>query len=86
VIQIASLDSGLPAKLAAEDPVIALVLPQRRRRVALLGVEPHDGVVRRLLQGVERQQPGRGLQRGLNVALRELLCQQLLEHAQRQRA
>ena len=86
VIQVASLDSGLPAKLAAEDAAIALVLPQRRRGVALLGVEPHDGVVRRLLQGVEGQQPGRGLQRGLNVAWRQLLCQQLLERGQRQRA
>ena len=86
MIQVASLDSGLPAKLAAEDAAIALVLPQRRRGVVLLGVKPHDGVVRRLLQGIERQQPGRGLQRWLNVALRQLLCQQLLERGQRQRA
>src|SRR5215469_9178358 len=56
---------GLDAELTLKDIDAELILPQRRRTPALVGVEAHECPMRHFLQRIEAEQSQRGLNRGL---------------------
>lgn len=69
LIEVARLRLGLCAELALERGDARLVLAERRRPAPTPRVETHERAVRGLLQRIEREQPERGLDRPLVVAL-----------------
>jgi hypothetical protein len=79
LVQSLGLGGGLDAQLGLQHVAAGLVLLERERAVAAVGIEPHEGTMGRFLQGVQRQQAPRRGNRALRRALRRARCHLLVE-------